>query len=738
MKGLKPFLHLLLGVLVCAILSGCAAHAPQNGPGALNIAQFVLAQGVPGVSYRQLLVATGGVQPYTWTITSGSLPPGLSLTTDGIISGTPTTTGTFSFTVKVVDSQSPVQAVNSENFSIMINPVLSLTSMALPNGLVGSTYLATVQASNGVAPYAYTLAFGSLPPCAPNPPCTTGTMTLTTDMPPMGGGPNTGTIRTPSQGMMASTLSDAGVYNFTIQATDSLGEVATATFSITVTGRLQGPYAFTFNGFDNTSGTPQPFYWIGSLTAANDQNGSGTITGTVDQSGPGATISTSVAVTGTYNLPVGSNSGTITLTSSLGTFNYSIAVSTTSDSELIETDSNVYGSGLVKKQSTTALPLSASSYAFGSFGNDSGGNRYAAAGAFTLDSMLNVTGGEEDTNDNGTASGRLAITGGTLTNPDGNTGRGTLTLTIGGTTYNYVYYTSSIFTNELIALETDSGGPFNVLDLFPQAAGGVTGNFSNGTLTCQAPMACSVMSVDGATGAGMSAVPQAAVGTVTFDGNGNITRSGIDTLPGFFMDQSVGGTTSQLSYNGTYNVDTIGRTVVTLMDSQGNTVPNPPVWYLVTKNTGFVVGTDAAVTSGKFVPQSGSPFTLAQLLGSYLGGTITPTTASVTNELDVAGTPPPGGIWAIKYESNGPNGILPPPGSPPLMFSGPYTIDTTYGAAFGRFTVSTTGGQPVLVLYIAGTGSAGATGGKAGLLILNVGQYDGSADPNPRLTSLGR
>lgn len=727
MKGSKPFLPLLLGILVCAILSGCSGTVPQNGPGALNIAQFTLAQGVPGVTYRQLLIASGGVQPYTWTITSGSLPPGLSLTTDGIISGTPTMTGTFSFTVKVVDSQSPVQAVNSQNFSIMINPVLSLASMTLPNGLVGSTYDATIQASNGVAPYNYTVAFGSLPPCMPNPPCTDGTMTLTSDMPPMGGGPNTGTIKTPSMGTMAGTLSDAGVYDFTVQATDALGEVATATFSITVTGRLQGPYAFTFNGFSNG----QPFYTVGSFVA----DGNGNITsGVLDQMGPDMPH-LDITFTGTYNLPIGSTTGTITITptSSLPTSTYTIAVSTTSDSELIENDANIYGSGLVKKQSTTALPLSISSYAFGLFGNDSGGNRYAGAGAFSVDSLLNVSGGEEDTNDNGTASGQLAITGGALGNPDGATGRGTLTLTVGGNTYTYVYYTTSIMTNQLVALDTDSGGPFTLVTLQPQAAGGVTGSFSNSTLTCQGPGACSVMTLNGATGSGMSAVAEAAVGALTFDGNGNITRQSLDTLPGFFADQSVGGTTSQLSYNGTYNVDTTGRVVVTLMDSGGNQVPNPPVWYLVTKNQGFVVGTDAAVTSGQFLPQSGAPFSLPSLLGSYLGGTLTPSTLNVVNELDVAGTPPPGGTWAVRYDTNGPGGY-----QMDQMFSGPYTLDSTYGAAFGRFSVSTTGGAPVTVLYVAGAGSAGVTGGKAGLFGLNVGKYDGSADPNPRVSSLGR
>jgi hypothetical protein len=177
------------------------------------------------------------------------------------------------------------------------------------------------------------------------------------------------------------------------------------------------------------------------------------------------------------------------------------------------------------------------------------------------------------------------------------------------------------------------------------------------------------------------------------------------------------------------------------LTSNGQPIQYQPVWYLITKNTGFIVGSDPAVTSGQFSPQSGAPFTIVSLLGAYLGGTLNPASANVTNEIDVAGTPPPGGTWAELYTSNGP-GLL----QTNQRFSGPYAFDTTDGTAFGRFVISTSTGQPVTVLYIAGTGSAGATGGKAGLLGLNVGDYNGdscAAAPggsacNPRVTQLGR
>jgi len=118
MKGLKPFLSLIAGFLACAIMTGCAGSIPQNPPGALNIAEFTLSNGVVGIAYKQLLVVSGGLPPYTWTINAGQLPPGPSLSTDGIISGTPTTLGQFNFTAKVTDSQTPVQAFNTVSATI--------------------------------------------------------------------------------------------------------------------------------------------------------------------------------------------------------------------------------------------------------------------------------------------------------------------------------------------------------------------------------------------------------------------------------------------------------------------------------------------------------------------------------------------------------------------------------------------------------------------------------------------
>ena len=61
--------------------------------------------GVVGQSFVRQFPAAGGVPPYTWTLVSGTLPPGLSLTSNGRIMGTPTQAGTFSYKIRLTDSK---------------------------------------------------------------------------------------------------------------------------------------------------------------------------------------------------------------------------------------------------------------------------------------------------------------------------------------------------------------------------------------------------------------------------------------------------------------------------------------------------------------------------------------------------------------------------------------------------------------------------------------------------------
>jgi hypothetical protein len=717
MKGLKPFPLIGLSILFCAIMSGCSSHAPANGPNPLTVDQFTLAQGAIGVPYRQLLIASGGQTPYTWTISSGSLPAGLTLQSSGVVSGTPTQVSgvtypnTSTFTATVTDSQTPTAAFNTVTSSITINPVLTFPPATLAPGVAGGEYSATVTAANGVSPYSYTVVFGSLP----------DGLTLI------------------SSGTMAGTINGvpttAGTFNFTIQATDSVSETATESFSITITGKLQGGYTISLNGFLNG----MPFYLAGSFVA----DGNGNITsGVLDQDGPTSVVTNS-PFTGTYTLPPGNNLGSMTLNTAMGPYSFNLALTTTGGSQIILLDTNRYGSGVLKAQTATTITSSGVTYAFGLFGNDAAGKRYASAGAFAINSLLAVTGGEEDTNDDGTPVAKVAITGGSLSSLDATTGRGTATLTTAAGTTNYAYYVVS--STELIAVETDNA-PLALLDMLQQGAAGTTGggSISNTTLDGQALMQLNALNPNGGT-----PTPDVSVGIATFDGAGKIARNPpkyMDGLPGFFTDENNGGTLTQNAFSGTYNVDptcgpltsACGRVTVTGIGAY------QPVWYLVGDNRGFVVGTDPSVTSGSFQQQSGAPFFLGNLLGSFLGGTSDPVLSSVTNEVDAALTPPPGGLFLVNYETSGPNG---PQGQ--QKFLGPYNCGNlpgsaqcnALGALLGRFVVTTSdpSAPQVMVLYVLGSGASGITGSsKTGLVGLSVGTFTGTPETNPRVLNYGR
>jgi subtilisin family serine protease len=87
-------------------------------PSALSITTTSLPGGAIGIAYSQSLAATGGATPYTWSISSGALPSGLTLSAAGIISGTPAVSGTSSFTARVDDAAG---ATSSRPLSIGIS-----------------------------------------------------------------------------------------------------------------------------------------------------------------------------------------------------------------------------------------------------------------------------------------------------------------------------------------------------------------------------------------------------------------------------------------------------------------------------------------------------------------------------------------------------------------------------------------------------------------------------------------
>jgi large repetitive protein len=121
--------------------------------GDLTIVTASLPDGVVGVAYAANLSASGGVPPYTWTVSG--LPDGVSATPAGVISGTPKTAGKFTVGVTVKDG-TPGSAAPSKSYSVTIAPPqLVITTASAPNGTVGTAYTASFAASGGDAPLTF-------------------------------------------------------------------------------------------------------------------------------------------------------------------------------------------------------------------------------------------------------------------------------------------------------------------------------------------------------------------------------------------------------------------------------------------------------------------------------------------------------------------------------------------------------------------------------------------------------
>ena len=132
-------------------------------PAPLAITPGNLANGTVGVPYSSTIGVTGGTGPYSCSFTSGTLPAGLSLGANCVVSGTPTIAGTANLTVKATDSSSPTLTA-SGNVSVTISPAApTLTPGNPPSGVAGQPYMGTIPVSGGTGPYTCTLKSGSLP-----------------------------------------------------------------------------------------------------------------------------------------------------------------------------------------------------------------------------------------------------------------------------------------------------------------------------------------------------------------------------------------------------------------------------------------------------------------------------------------------------------------------------------------------------------------------------------------------
>jgi large repetitive protein len=186
--------------------------SPGSNGGTLVSGVCVLPAATAGQPYEGFLLTSNGAVD-TFTITSGSLPPGLRMpATYGaagtIVGGTPTTAGTYTFSVHVTKFGTSTPSTNG-TYRITVGGAAPLAitfpATCCSAGTVGSSYFQNFFTSGGVGPFTWTVAAGHLPPG----------MVLTT-------------------GHLGGTPTTAGTFTFTIKVTDSAGNQATEPGSITV------------------------------------------------------------------------------------------------------------------------------------------------------------------------------------------------------------------------------------------------------------------------------------------------------------------------------------------------------------------------------------------------------------------------------------------------------------------------------------------------------------------------
>jgi hypothetical protein len=702
------------------------------------VALTVTTGSLPGaalaVAYNQTLQATGGVPSYKWSLTAGSLPAGLSLSSAGVISGTPSgTVGTSNFSVTVTDSQTPTPATSTANLSITVSLApLTITTTALLDGSVGNAYSQTLQAIGGTPPYSWSILLGALP---------------------------VGFTLNGATGAITGTPSATGTSNFTIKVTDSATGAATANLSITINPALAitttslpgGSVGTAYSSTVQASGGLQPYAWkitSGSLPAGLSINsGSGNISGTPSTTG----VSTfTVTVTDSESLQA-------TASSSL-----SISIATKNCTN----DASLQGNYALVSSGWSSLTTAAS-----------------AAGSFAADGNGNITGGlldlaNQDSSSkpqSGTFTGTYCVASNNLatisltyggglrgTNTfgaalDSSDGNGHIMsydnsdLKVSGLLRKQntsVFSTGMIDGNYAFGLvgadplanrfamagefnsngsgtlsgenDSDDGGLVHAAQTLSASdfivastgRGTATITFSTGNTnfvfyvvsssemlmmafdTTETPpiiLAGQVLQQSGSfTDASVDGVSVLELQSLGNSGSEPTVTAGLITTTGnsatytVSADQNQGGTMSTQSDSGTFSVSSSVNGRVKLTPSGGG---SETVLYLVEKNQAFVIGTDDGVSYGTMEPQTGSDFNDASLSGNYLGGSQPAENANVSEEADYLNSNGSGTLSGTS-DTNGSGGPV------SAVISATYQVSSS-----GRVIVSQSG-TPVVYMYM--------------------------------------
>jgi hypothetical protein len=255
-----------------------------------------------GSAYSKLVAASGGTGSYAYSISSGSLPTSLSINSaTGLISGTPSASGSFSFTVQVKDS---ANNIGTQSYTVVVNPTLTFSTATLPNGAVGNSYNQRIAGTGGLTPYTFAIApTSSLPP---------------------------GLTLNATSGAVSGTPTATGSYSVVVNLTDALQYSTSTTYQIIIgqpptistTSLPPGQQGAAYSAQVAAAGGSGSGYSFavtsGSLPAGVTLSTAGALSGTPTANGvfsPTITVTDSNNATGSLILPLNINvAGTVITT----------------------------------------------------------------------------------------------------------------------------------------------------------------------------------------------------------------------------------------------------------------------------------------------------------------------------------------------------------------------------------------------------------------------------------------
>ncbi|WP_426702276.1 putative Ig domain-containing protein [Rhodanobacter sp. Col0626] len=295
---------LTIGVHDAGAGTGSRAYSGTVQAPTIVIAPTTLTAATQNAAYSTSVSASGGTSPYTYAVTAGALPAGLTLASNGAISGAPTVSGSFNFTVTATDSSGGTGPyAGSRAYTLTVNaavPVISPTSLPAP--VIGVAYSETISASNGTGAYTFVVSAGALP----------AGLTLS------------------SSGVLSGTPTETGSFPFTVQVTDAASVTATQAYTFTIAAptitvapvtvpaaTLHAAYSQTVTAAGGTA--PYTFTATGALPTGLTLSSAGVISGT-----PSSIGTYNFTVNATDSTDAGPFSGTGPF---VGSRSYSIVVS---------------------------------------------------------------------------------------------------------------------------------------------------------------------------------------------------------------------------------------------------------------------------------------------------------------------------------------------------------------------------------------------------------------------------